>query len=576
MILRARPRWSAAALILALALIYAIAASDMAAAAAESLAQSCPDSAVESCSAEDDTPLKTEAVTFDAFGAWFDGAIEGARQDAKKLLQDIVAPKQEENQVLKSMIDGAKRGLTDLFDDGGTNEKGQQSPNSLEGVFGLLASLGRAAAKAGTGSEDSVLHLVERAKEIADGQSEYEARTLRQTLELFRAAFAAVHQSVQSSFGDLDLLKFNVFSFLYYLEVEDTRRTPSWKRRTHRFFRSVLVDEAVALHESLYLAELPYVDTVDEVRNGLRGSDWELVYASMEGLPAEPGHFLALKKRQSEKSKYLEVLLSVRGTKEVGDLLSDAFLIAESYRGGKAHVGVRLAGKYLVAKHTPLLRQLLELSGKSKIKLSLVGHSLGAGAAAIATIEFNDLDFIEASSIGFGCPALLTKELADRDDIVTVVSDADVVPRMSGATVRNAILDVMALDWADLAIRDVRQLISMMKENIPMPISQELERTVISFVERSLRESIKLAQELIPTERLEPMLIPPGKCIHFFRDGVSVSARHTPCSYFDSVEISRTLIDDHMTNTGYHKVMLNFVRDSKNDMHFKFAHDSLF
>ena len=146
MILRARPRWSAAALILAL-LIYAIAASDMAAAAAESLAQSCPDSAVESCSAEDDTPLKTEAVTFDAFGAWFDGAIEGARQDAKKLLQDIVAPKQEENQVLKSMIDGAKRGLTDLFDDGGTNEKGQQSPNSLEGVFGLFASLGRAAAK---------------------------------------------------------------------------------------------------------------------------------------------------------------------------------------------------------------------------------------------------------------------------------------------------------------------------------------------------------------------------------------------------------------------------------------------
>ena len=70
------------------------------------------------------------------------------------------------------------------------------------------------------------------------------------------------------------------------------------------------------------------------------------------------------------------------------------------------------------------------------MKLTVLGHSLGAGAAAIACIEFNDNDKIDATCIGFGCPALLDVKQSEKwqDKIMTVISDADCVCRMSGAT----------------------------------------------------------------------------------------------------------------------------------------------
>ena len=45
---------------------------------------------------------------------------------------------------------------------------------------------------------------------------------------------------------------------------------------------------------------------------------------------------------------------------------------------------------------------LLEMSKKSLIKLSLIGHSLGAAAATIDGIAFNSQSKIDAAVIGFG------------------------------------------------------------------------------------------------------------------------------------------------------------------------------
>lgn len=209
----------------------------------------------------------------------------------------------------------------------------------------------------------------------------------------------------------------------------------------------------------------------------------------------------------------------------------------------------------------------------------LILSSLGAGAASIAAIEFNDNPRIDANAIGFGCPALLSKDLADKDYIITVVSDADVVPRMSGATVRNAILDVMAYDWSNVAYRDVEQLMKVFKDSFKvLSISDEFEKRVLSFVKKTLDDTIKPFVETMHEqygERLEPLLLPPGRCVHFYRDGSGFSGRHTPCSYFDTIDITRTMVDDHMTPQGYHKAMLNFMRDATNDIHFRFAHDSL-
>lgn len=103
----------------------------------------------------------------------------------------------------------------------------------------------------------------------------------------------------------------------------------------------------------------------------------------------------------------------------------------------------------MVKKHKPLLLKLLKSSGKHKVKLQCVGHSLGAGCASIIGMELNDDPKFEVEVIGFGCPALLSKELSEQTKgyITTVVADDDCVPRLSAASVVNALLDIMEHDY---------------------------------------------------------------------------------------------------------------------------------
>ena len=50
------------------------------------------------------------------------------------------------------------------------------------------------------------------------------------------------------------------------------------------------------------------------------------------------------------------------------------------------------------------------------------------------------------------------------------------------------------------------------------------------------------------------------------------SGTYTPCTFFDSVEFSRTLIDDHLLEPGYHPALLGLAREVKG-LNFQFEHD---
>ena len=68
--------------------------------------------------------------------------------------------------------------------------------------------------------------------------------------------------------------------------------------------------------------------------------------------------------------------MCVRGTKSITDAIADLLCDEHDYRGGKAHSGVLKGGLQLASKHKKLFESLLKSSGKKKIKLKLVGHSL--------------------------------------------------------------------------------------------------------------------------------------------------------------------------------------------------------
>lgn len=197
-----------------------------------------------------------------------------------------------------------------------------------------------------------------------------------------------------------------------------------------------------------------------------------------------------------------------------------------------------------------------------------MGHSLGAGAAAIAAMELRDHDFLKVEAVGFGCPSLLSKELAEstKEYITTVVNDADIIPRMSGASMTNILLDLIEYDWTDDAMDDVAFTLQRAKETFSFANLLPDADGVLNWVKEFLTSDVRPKfQSQIKRERLPSQLIPPGNCIHTFRDGYGFSATYVPCSMFETVEFSLTLVDDHLIPTGYQRGMLGAVQDIDRD-----------
>jgi hypothetical protein len=406
-------------------------------------------------------------------------------------------------------------------------------------------------------------------------------------LKKIQNEFKTVFQQMEASFGrDLDLKLMNPLSFNYYLEVDESVKTPSWKRRRHRFCNDFEFSKVFALHDALYLAEASYLDSVDDITEALenyKGASYLLVFCQTEAEPREPAHFIAIKKGKPkqtgpfpwQKDNVLEVLMVVRGTKEISDMFSDCLLESREFRGGYAHDGVCQSGLYLVEKQTDFLQHLLTESGRESIRLSLIGHSLGAGAAAIACIEFNDVPGIEATCVGFGCPALLTKEISEefQSRITTVVCDADCVPRMSKISVSNLMLDVMSNDWTDMALEDVKQLVHVLQENIPFELPQDKVEETIGWVSNYLSECVRPDIAKVAKERSDVQLSPPGKCIHMYRDGQGVSIQYVSCDFFNEFDVCYTMVDDHLIPSGYNRLLHDIARQENNDSTFFFRND---
>ena len=433
--------------------------------------------------------------------------------------------------------------------------------------------------------------LVEKARSFqstaASEETEGESKSPQDDWKVIELEFKMVFKQMEASFSDdIDLKLLNPLSFNYFSEKDESIKTSSWKRRQHRYMDEFEFEKIFALHDALYLAEASYLDSVEDITDALRdykGGSYLLVYCQVEAEPREPAHFIAIKKGKRkqtgpfpwQKENVLELLMVVRGTKEISDMLSDCLLESREYRGGFAHDGVCQSGLYLVEKHTEFFEHLLKESGRESIRLSLVGHSLGAGAASIACIEFNQNDKIEATCVGFGCPALLTKELSKEWEsrITTIVCDADCVARMSKGTVSNLMLDIMSNDWTDAALRDVRQLSQVVRDNIPFELPQDKVDEALGWVSENLAKNVKPDIEKVSRERSDVQLFPPGKCIHMWRNGAGVSMHYVPCDFFNQMDVCPSMVSDHLIPSGYNRILHDIAREKNKDSTFFFRND---
>ena len=123
----------------------------------------------------------------------------------------------------------------------------------------------------------------------------------------------------------------------------------------------------------------------------------------------------------------------------------------------------------------------------------------------------------------------------------STIADADFIPRMSGATLVNLLLDITNFDYKNQAERDVEQALRELQSRFAGPsdpgsaksksvfnIDEDDIQTVMGYVNRGLE---KVSMSTVSAERetqegdepnkgkdiqkMEPVLFPPGECIHF-------------------------------------------------------------
>mmetsp|Transcript_17046 Transcript_17046/g.25807 ORF Transcript_17046/g.25807 Transcript_17046/m.25807 type:complete len:567 (+) Transcript_17046:45-1745(+) len=482
---------------------------------------------------------------------------------------------------------------------GGTNEREAHGENPFANLLDRLAESGTFFGD--NRKEDSVKNknntlLASLVDRINGMHSKEQKVTGKDFLNVMTEALKKAQQQLKATFKDIiDDIEISItVAMVYFLEREDSQKNPSWKRRQHRFYDQVSKPLVMELHEALYISQLTYVNTVEDFRDGLikfQNGVWELGYGTTDSLPNSPAHFLLIHKNvkplnfpeirsllpwEGNSDSELLVTLAVRGTKNLPDIIADILLEPVEYRGGYAHGGILENGISLAKKVLPKLEQLLKHSGRDKIRLYLVGHSLGAAAASIAAMELHDHDWIHVEAVGFGCPSLLSLELSQstKDYITTVVADADIVPRMSGASLANLLLDLMEYDWTEVLLEDIEYSLEKARTTSDiagfiLPKTDDVLDWARSLIDGNFRPLLNKAKR----ERISSTLIPPGTCIHFYRDGKGYSGSFVPCDFFSSVDFARTLIDDHMIISGYHRAMLTIFRDWEQNYNFDFSHD---
>ena len=467
------------------------------------------------------------------------------------------------------------------------------------------------------GGEDPVL------QKILLASTDYNipaTQSFPQVIQALRTAFDEFQEQLKRTFANkiMGWDRFDPIQIWYSMLAEEAAKNAVWKRKQHRFLPTVNEKQAMSLSDGLYLAQLAYTgrcDTVQDFLQSFQNRSWALLNCTTSTQPSQPAHFVIVRKQPSPASatktamsrlllppwqqpepaeSVLEVALVIRGTKEMGDALSDALFESSPYRGGYAHDGILQSARWLHRLYWDFFQSLLKASQRSKLKLWLVGHSLGAGTAALASIEFNNhhqlggdkesdnqpsssaSNNIEAHSLGFGTPAVLSQNLSQSvlPYITTVINDADLVPRMSIATLANAWLASITYNHTEDALEDAMQILTMLRENLPMGdtiLTQPVQSSILEWIQSSIENNLQPIPGLaLP---MEQQLIPPGECIHIFRDGMAHQGNFVPCHRFNEMERVRHMISDHLVDTGYYIGLLSLIRSLKNDPNWRFSHD---
>ncbi|KAF4675880.1 hypothetical protein FOL47_007121 [Perkinsus chesapeaki] len=243
----------------------------------------------------------------------------------------------------------------------------------------------------------------------------------------------------------------DVAAAIYYLMGEDygaRGNDPMLEAKTHE---GLPVPSKASLSEVELLCSLavhiPAESTPVDAQRLLRLQGWTLVLAEPHySRYREFGHTFYLACRggdgYSNSNTHKRAVLILPGTTTIGDSVTDL----NAFQGtlhladgtmGHCHMGMLVAAQHLVREVGSCLARL----HSEGYRISLTGHSLGAGIASLACLILRQDVMTNCDTltcVGFGSPACMDETLAsaaERLGVISVVNRDDMVPR---ASVHNA------------------------------------------------------------------------------------------------------------------------------------------
>lgn len=207
--------------------------------------------------------------------------------------------------------------------------------------------------------------------------------------------------------------------------------------------KQVATDLVDKLAYYLWFAEYAYeAGTEPNLKEVLTTRGYHLNFAKMTATwgEHEPAYYVAT---HTDKK---EVVVAIRGTWAVEDVVTDITALPVVFDNGKhmAHSGMNASALYLFDRIFSLAQAI-----KDDYQLTLVGHSLGAGAAALLAMLLQARGISNMHCYAFAPPMCCEPDLASScsDCVTSVVYRDDIISRISQESVVALYEELSEYDW---------------------------------------------------------------------------------------------------------------------------------
>eukprot|EP00178_Gracilaria_changii_P004511 TRINITY_DN172_c0_g1_i1.p2 TRINITY_DN172_c0_g1~~TRINITY_DN172_c0_g1_i1.p2 ORF type:complete len:500 (-),score=137.48 TRINITY_DN172_c0_g1_i1:85-1584(-) len=245
--------------------------------------------------------------------------------------------------------------------------------------------------------------------------------------------------------------------FAFQAHMSECDRERLQLAHAHTYTRAAaLPADAPPLRELMHylaMADAAYANTLQVQRDVLNQLGVEdALECKLLAEKWSPGYFICFDTQRQH------LVLSIRGSKEMSDFITNLSADVEPFLGGYGHQGVVRSAQRLFEQLLHTLRQYAHMFKPTA--LVVVGHSLGAAVASAFSMLLRHnaqrdrcikAPLRQPKCYAFAPPPFVCERLAEQSqhscDITTLVTHLDLVPRLSAPSVDRLLLQLSHYDW---------------------------------------------------------------------------------------------------------------------------------